>query len=108
VVKLHAEKDRDTGSSVAADDLMVRSRTRGHLEALFPCDEIIHTPHRDYAYRAFVDKHSVAEIIYGQVVGIDYDNFKNSVVDSDYSAGLSSCWHGMYHALQEPKEKRYA
>ena len=55
-----------------------------------------------------MDKHSVAEIIYGQVVGIDYDNFKNSVVDSDYSAGLSSCWHGMYHALQEPKEKRYA
>tara|TARA_R110000824_G_scaffold73584_5_gene187355 strand:+ start:134 stop:505 length:372 start_codon:yes stop_codon:yes gene_type:complete len=101
VVKLHAEKDKDTGSSVSGDDLMVRSRVKGHLESLFPGHDIVHTPHRDYAYRAFVSRYEVAEIVYEEVIDIQYDNFKNSVVaDNNYSAGLAACWHEMYHALQ--------
>ena len=104
VVQLHAENDRDTGNSVPEDHLMVRSRKKNHLEGLFPGHEIVHTPHRDYAYRTFVSKYDVGDWLTEQVLDIDYDNFKNSVSEKDYKKGLGDCWYGMYRALQVEKE----
>jgi hypothetical protein len=66
--------------------MMVRTRVRGHLEALkhrFPallgeCD-VKEFAGTDYAYRIFVDKDVWREVVAASVDEVDYDNFKSEV-----------------------------
>jgi hypothetical protein len=52
----------------------------------------------DYRYRARVDRQGVSEALLRLVVGIDYDNFKNSVAAkglSDHAKAYGSVWSAM-------------
>ena len=79
------------GQPVDPSRIMVRARVRGHLEALqsrFPDQlggsEILDSGGTDYAYRAKVPREQVAKAIHDQIMGITYDNFKNSIKDDDH------------------------
>jgi hypothetical protein len=71
------------GQPVDPERIMVRARTRTHLEALkirFPetlgnC-EIVASPETDYPYRLFVGKPAWARVLAELAEETDYDNFK--------------------------------
>ena len=72
--------------------LMVRARIRSDIEQVFPDAEIIHTPMRDYPFRAFIECKKVAEAMADQVLSIDYGNFKQSTTDIHRHDIYSRVW----------------
>lgn len=76
------------------DKLCVRARRKGDLERVFEVAGLS-LPGRDYAYRAFLDRDVVAAVLMGQVLGIDYPNFKNSVKDNALHSAYSATWSAM-------------
>ncbi len=61
-------------------DLVVRARERGALEALRrhapTLSEIVIRPDRDYRYRAWLKRESLAAALAAMALEIDYPNFK--------------------------------
>jgi hypothetical protein len=100
------------GRPVDLSKVMVRARSRRHLEALktrYPqylaaCD-IVEFQGSDYACRIFVDKATWTAVIADLADDIDYDNFKAAVgrhrpsADRAYEAALHDVWQVM-HGLQ--------
>lgn len=68
------------------DVLLVRARRKADLKRAFPKVKIEHTPKADYPYRAFLPREAVALAVADHVRGINYGNFKNSVIDHDRHA----------------------
>ena len=64
--------------------LLVRARDKDAIKAIFPNADSKHTLYSDYPYRAYVDRVEVAETMKRNVMGIDYDNFKNSIPASNH------------------------
>lgn len=105
--------DGKHGQPVDKDRTMVRTRIRGHLEALkkrFPdllgeC-EILESAGTDYAYRIFVPKSAWTQVVGGLAEETDYDNFKSEVARPQGRAGaayehsLHEVWSVM-HRLQK-------
>ena len=60
-----------------ANLIHVRARFKGDLEKL--CEA--HTQHTDYPYRMDFDREKLAEIVKGELMAIDYTNFKDAVHD---------------------------
>lgn len=83
--------------------LMVRARDRVALEQLVPESQIERTERADYLYRTTVSKVDFMKFMNDAVSSIEYDNFKNSIVDSDYHDACSSVW-GVMHDYQLQKE----
>lgn len=97
------------GQPIDLDRIMIRTRVRGHLEALkkqFPnllgqCD-ISEFAGTDYAFRIFVDKLVWSQVLSGLAQETDYDNFKSEVAHHQGSAGaayehsLHEVWSVMY------------
>lgn len=83
-----------------ADGLVVRARLDGDLERLFPGKQVISLPFRDYAFRTFVSKAEVAEVLSKQVLGIDYGNFKGSVEDRARHDAYLGVWSVMWRAQE--------
>lgn len=81
------------------DQLVVRARVEGHIEAVFPNAEVIRDASGDYLFRAFIDREEVAEAMYQAVMNIDYPNFKNSIKDNRYHDACSRVW-GVMSGLQ--------
>lgn len=81
------------------DQLVVRARVEGHIEAVFPNAKVIRDASGDYLFRAFIDRQEVAEVMFQTVMGIDYPNFKNSIKDDRYHDACSSVW-GVMSRLQ--------
>ena len=81
------------------DQLVVRARVEGHIEAVFPNAKVIRDASGDYLFRAFIDRQEVAEAMFQTVMGIDYPNFKNSIKDDRYHDACSSVW-GVMSRLQ--------
>lgn len=81
------------------DQLVVRARVEGHIEAVFPNAEVIRDASGDYLFRAFIDRQEVAETMFQTVMGIDYPNFKNSIKDNRYHDACSRVW-GVMSGLQ--------
>lgn len=75
--------------------LVVRARRRGDLERLLPHATVEHTPARDYAFRAHVEREDVANAVMAEVLGIDYGNFKDSVKQPDLKSAYSRVWSVM-------------
>jgi len=75
------------------DYLMVRARTRDHILSMWPRAEIytLDVPH-DYQYRADILREDVAEALSIYAKNIEYDDYKNSVSDSDLYEALVSIW----------------
>lgn len=91
----------------ARNRLLVRSRTRGSLERLFPRfrKRIRETPAADYRFRLSVSPPVVGALIAERLVSIDYDNFKNSVTDRDRHDAYLEVW-GAMRRLQHGREQR--
>jgi len=97
------------GQPLDPDTLMVRARTRGHLQALmerFPealgGRTIEAFAGTDYAYRIFVPKAIWVEVMAALAAEIDYGNFKSEVArhqgreGAAYEHALHDVWSVMY------------
>ena len=84
--------------------LMVRARIAGDIERAFPEAEVSETPRADYRFRATLDRREVAAALAAAAMGIDYDNFKNSVDDS----GRHHAYMGVWSVMNEEQHRRIA
>jgi hypothetical protein len=76
--------------------LLVRARHPSHIEALFPEIGINHLLNADYPYRTIVHRTVVARAMEHYVNNMEYDNFKNSVVDEEYHDACLDVWRTMW------------
>lgn len=82
------------------DFLMVRARVKGDIERVFPGAVVSKTPApADYAYRVSLPRETVAKAVRGEVLSVNYFNFKNSVPttkrgNNRHDAYLK-CWAAM-------------
>ncbi len=76
--------------------LLVRARVRGDLERAFPNCRPKLTPAADYRYRAEISTDRVKAAITNRVEMITYDNFKNSVADTDRHEAYMRVWAVMH------------
>jgi len=72
--------------------LKVRARKKEHLQKLFPGKKIFSSKNTDYAYRVFVARKAFAKMVADRVMDIDYDNFKDSVVDDKLHDLYADFW----------------
>lgn len=72
--------------------LLVRARVAGDIERLWPKAKVQHTQDRDYAYRARISRTSVSATLALAIREIDYDNFKDRVVEK--GEGERAYWYG--------------
>jgi len=105
------EGQGEWGSPVDPDKLMVRARSRQHLDALQSRFQslqgiaVFESETADYRYRLFVAKAIWAEVVKEMVIETDYDNFKDAVAqtrpeDHAYLEALHRTWVTMA-VLQE-------
>jgi hypothetical protein len=96
--------------SVVADqnnpnNLLVRSRLPGELEAVVPGTRVKKTPDHDYLYRASVPREQLADILALQIENIDYDNFKNAAGPRRHNL-LFRIWNIMWEAQEQRAQFR--
>lgn len=99
----------DSFLSIVAHDfdpecLLVRARVAGDIERVFPKAKVERTPDADYLYRAKIPTEQVAQALAREARGIDYRNFKNSVLDQDRHDAYLACWSAMLR-LQRIKDE---
>jgi len=82
------------------NELVVRARRPGDLEAVFPGCKVVKSTNTDYAFRAVLPRARVAEVISAEIMGIQYENFKNSVRDDDLHSAYNQFWN--VHARLQP------
>jgi len=87
------------------DRLLVRGRIEGDIDRVFPEAQVSHTPEFDYAYRAFIARDAVADVIARNIDSIQYDNFKNSIEPQDHARHTAylNVWFSM-RDYQEDQE----
>ena len=90
--------DRD-----AASNLLVRGRREGDIETIFPRAKVTITPNADYLYRASVTRQTAANAVAMSVLDIQYNNFKNSVLDPDRHEYYLDVWT----VMRRMQEKQY-
>lgn len=86
-----AERDEPSGPR-----LLVRARREGDIERIFPEAEIFQVTGADYAFRAWLPRQRVAEVMQQQVRAITYPNFKDSIRDRAYHDAALAAWSAMY------------
>jgi hypothetical protein len=74
--------------------LIVRARRWEDLLRTFPSrsDDIVSLSGSDYPYRLFLPRAEVREAIDAKISGIDYPNFKNSVIEPDRQQFYNRIW----------------
>ena len=78
------------------DQLLVRARVKGHIEAVFPSAKVFTSDTSDYYFRALISRIEVSEAISEQLAKIDYDNFKSSVKNKMLHDAYMNVWTIMY------------
>ena len=73
-------------------ELLVRARIKGDIEKIFPEADVFEDDNADYKYRAFISKAKVAARMMLKMTEINYDNFKNSVNETDRKKTYSNIW----------------
>ena len=66
-----------------SDELLVRARIKGDIERVFENVAVFEVKPSDYKYRAFIGREDVQKEISKQIKGINYDNFKDSVSQTE-------------------------
>lgn len=74
------------------DGVVVRARQPEILKKMFPDNELIVSDDSDYQYRVFAGKAEVAKLVHDRIMGINYDNFKNSVKDKKLANFYHAIW----------------
>jgi hypothetical protein len=77
------------------DELLVRARVAGHIEAVFPQAKVTESFGTDYRYRAALKRDEVAAAMVSAVMGLEYSNFKDSVENGRLHDAYSRVWHEM-------------
>lgn len=77
------------------DELLVRARREGDIEAVFPNAKVSKTIGNDYLFRARVKRTEVAAVLSKQLQELTYDNFKNSIRDDQLHSACNRVWHTM-------------
>jgi hypothetical protein len=75
-----------------ADELLVRARVAGHIEATFPNAKVRKTFGTDYSYRAVIKRKELGRVMTEMAHSYMADNFKNSVEDDDLHDAYTSVW----------------
>jgi hypothetical protein len=97
------------GQPVDPERLMIRSRSRSHLERLqqrFPTltDRQIETfPRSDYPCRIFVEKPIWSSVMEELAEELDYDNFKSAVAKEPNSSDYEDCLHDVWATMRRLK-----
>ena len=78
------------------DTLLVRARHAGDIERVFSEAKVEAGCGTDYRYRARIDRERVATAIADSIRGINYNNFKSTVDDSDRHDAYMDVWSAMY------------
>lgn len=95
----------------APDELLVRARQRAHIEKVFAGVTAERTPDADYLWRAPVKKVAIIKALADEVARIDYDNFKDSVIDDDLHLAYMRVWAAMVmiqHSRRRPAARKPA
>ena len=76
------------------ENLLVRARREGDLEALFPELNLMvfATPTHDYPFRTSINRQEVAATLARRLLGIAYPNFKASVEDEARGDVYGDVW----------------
>lgn len=77
------------------DELLVRARRPGDIEAVFPDAKVTKSTDTDYLFRAVLPRARVAATIAAEVSSIDYANFKNSVRNNKLHDAYAAVWNIM-------------
>jgi hypothetical protein len=82
------------------DELLVRARLEGDIEAAFeavglPRPEVTFNADADYPYRTIARRRVVGELLAHTVEHIEYDNFKDSVREKDRHDSYFEVWSVM-------------
>ena len=106
-----ARKNSGMGPDVETETLMIRARSKNHLENLaknfqdLNDYQIATTYETDYRYRIFVPKNVWSNIMKELSNEIDYGNFKgkvhSSMQDEEFSHCLGDIWSIMYRYQDE-------
>ena len=68
------------------DTMLVLALKADHIMSMFPdCDMFVH-PYGELRYRAFIDKHEVANTLSESILSIEYNDFKHFEDDKLMSA----------------------
>lgn len=96
-------------------DLCVRARFREDIEGFLeevkkitnePIGPYKETPQKDYAFRTFVPRLLVAEVVKDLVTNLDASNFKESVHgDPIRDDAYHQCWEALYEAQQQAERQ---
>ncbi|MDF1565271.1 MAG: hypothetical protein P1V51_19700 [Deltaproteobacteria bacterium] len=75
----------------------MRARRDGDIQRAFPdcLPDVFTDEEADYFYRALISKKVVAAELSKQIMGIDYDNFKDSVSDRELHDAYVDIWWRM-------------
>jgi hypothetical protein len=76
--------------------LLVRARRNGDIERAFPNAEVVIGRGTDYRYRARIDRSMVAKKLADSVLELDYENFKNTVMEHDRHDTYLQVWRAMF------------
>lgn len=87
------------------DHLLVRSRRRQDLEALFPDAQIIEGAGTDYQFRAAIPQADVVSVISRELIEMDYANHKGATKDDALHSAYSAVWSVMAR-LQDTEPHR--
>ena len=87
--------------------LLVRARSAGDIERVFPDVKVSETPTADYRYRAEISAEEVARALAAQVRAIDYPNFKATVRDAGRLHAYPDVWDVMarYQEVKHPRDR---
>ena len=83
------------------DRLLVRSRFRDDINAIFPGAAVMETPDADYRFRAFLPRSLVSSRLLDVVGNIDYPNFKDSVFEDWRHDLYFKIWRILYDAQKK-------
>ena len=91
-----------------ADVMLVRARTRDHLESFLGAAdaEITQMPSADYEFRTQISRGQFAELLAAQAMKVDYPNFKgrcDRLPDTKYASALHRIWSVVHDALATNK-----
>ena len=88
------------------DELMVRARREGDIEAVFPNAKVKKTVGNDYLFRAVIKREEVARVVAKQLLELQYDNFKDSIRDDQLHRAASQVWGVMSKTQPIPPYSR--
>ena len=78
------------------DELLVRARRAGDIERVFgKRAKVTRSTDSDYLYRAVISKTLVLDALIAEIDGIDYENFKNEVLDHELHLAYIRVWNVM-------------